>query len=73
MECGHAGKEASLPHGNLISGPGVGMGQAGGASVDLGELPGCFCIPQAFWVRQNLAGFGWSVVKNTFKKTVCYI
>lgn len=68
MECGHMGKKASLLHQDPISGPGVGMGEAEGASVDLGDHPGCFCVPHAFWIRQNLEVLGRSVVKIYLKK-----
>lgn len=72
MKCGHTGKKASLPHGDPISGPGVGMGEADGASTDLGHLPGHFCIPHAFWMRQNLEGFGRDVARDTFHENICY-
>lgn len=72
MECGHTGKKASLPHGELFGGPIVGVGEAEGAPVDLGDLPGSFCIAHAFWMRQNLERFGRNVVKNIFQENVCY-
>lgn len=72
MECGNMGKKASLLHQDPISGPGVGMGEAEGASVDLGDHPGCLCVPHAFWIRQNLEVFGRNVVKIYFLKKICY-
>lgn len=62
-----------MSHQGLISDPRGGMGGAGGASADLEDLPGYFCIPHAFWIRQNLEGFGRNVAENAFQENVCYL
>lgn len=35
------------------------------------DLPGYFCTPHAFPVRQSLEAFGRNVVKNAFQENVC--